>query len=159
MGQCECLHCTEAEKQYKEISDRKASSVLWSLFYYFDERLAKFGESVVGQHAKKVAILTIIFSILDSLLTEYFVGNNIAIEGNYIPAKFFAAGMNVEMEIIKFILVGFIVAFNYVVATRGYSAYERAGGKLGLSLSYFMFVGVVFWNLFIISLHFIPFIV
>lgn len=138
-------------KQIEEdlkIKKRKKDSALWRLFYKGDEFVGNFGNKKVKGKEKKVAILGGVFAILDIVTTTIFLHYNLGIEGNYLPARFYEAGLKNEFEIMKLLAVTFIIGFNYMCATRGFTKKEREVGRIGLFITFAVFLMMVIWNIF-----------
>lgn len=142
-----CIH-DKKELEYQLNKKRRIeSSALWRIFYKFDDRLALIADKISDKKVKLLLLLSFLFAFGDSFTTHLFLTLGLGEEGNLIPARFFAAGLRTEFEILKWLAVTFIFMFNYTMATRGWTSEERNGGKVGLLTSSSIFAGVVCWNI------------
>lgn len=139
------------EAEAKQIIDdmkrnSRMQNPIWRFLYMIDDAVGNFADRWVKGKEKKFATVAVFFMFMDSLSTHVFLYYNLGIEGNIIPARFYAAGLLWEFEILKWLAAGFIIAYMYVMSTRGWTKLERTGGRAGLLTSFYLFVGVVFWN-------------
>lgn len=142
-----CIHETKELEYQMEKQGRITSSILWKWFYQFDDKISELGARVTDKKTKLLLALSFVFAFGDTFTTQFFLKLGLAEEGNIIPARLFAAGLNWEFEVLKWLAVTFIFGFNYVMATRGWTQTERNGGRVGLLVSCSIFAGVVIWNL------------
>lgn len=155
----ECIH-TIKEKEYlrqrKERETCPKTGILWIIFYWVEDKLINLANKVILNGKElKFAILGMLFMIGDILSTHTFLFFNLGEEGNYLPARFYDAGLALEFEFMKILYVGFLISFFYITATRGWTNAERASGKIGLLTSCIIFGGVVIWNVSMMILNII----
>jgi len=146
-----CVHELKEKEHQQKRKDRERSPkfcIFWIIWYYLDDILTKFAEKrvPVGKESK-ASIIGALFVLGDIISTHTFLYFNLGKEGNYFPRVFYDAGLAVHFEVLKILLVSFIIAFNYISATRGWTRSERAGGRMGLFTTYFLFGLVVVWNI------------